>query len=1248
MKTKQVIVDPIHVFDSETFDTKKLEDPGQIYFIAQQRDSDQLFYLVKKAENFSPKTKNSFINYLEKSTELIHPSIINLSGYSIIKPYLYYKYSQEPLFINSIELTDENIQNILIGIASGLSYLSAKGYYFNNISFNSIIFDKTFFPKIFDYIDFENKSKCTERDMIIKYVILMQQIIKKKIDEDPTIPINDKLKALIYKFKNKTKQNLPTFDDFLNFFKNNSFRGNDAIYRLPSIQRTFEILDLQDILIFDDFISKKIDKIRDFDSIEQIVFYFLRNRNVRKKQTPKLSKSQIEKIEEKQKRLKDKHLFILNSLPEFYIRPLNLICEPLSHKQIRYLYNEDISLIIPNWKEVCINNYLEIYKYLMTQIKKLEKQKNQIFYFDEETKKLNYKIEAIRIKAIDYLKEESKQSNEGKIELAIQYIKNDILPINYEKALKILDSISNANDQTIALVNLMKFKIILSKLTNDDFIQNLPESQQKIYNNAKEGKDVLSMLYVAFAFYTGFNGFPIIRSLSIHYYKQAAKLSPDAMTLLGFLYLNGLMFPQNLRKARKCFKLAADNGSLKGEIIDGILRKHVWRSYLVKFEINDLFENYLQSFESMIPNDSFIFPKINYFIDNNFKNFHLYKLELSKVNKSIISDDDNKNQSMFLKYQETFEWEKNVKQFFSERILYPIEKPTNVKRALYIAKSYFYGDNNFPINYSLSEKYFKTAADNGDSEAQWRYALSVMNFNDSGYNAEVVEHYLQESAKQNNLRGKLYYAIILKQVKKENDHFEKIIKECCESKNLEAMYYYGMYLEDHDLEQSIQYYKNAADLGHFDSLIRLIQLLKKQIQKEQDKKEQENENNEEEEEEEEAEEKEKEHISLFNYYFELSAGILNENLLSDLIIFYDENEKYEQANTLIQIGILINHYRFNTFYIDHLMNGKGMEMNIIRAKKLALFYLQNKDQEQVLKYKEKYNYLLLHIFAVNNEHQKALEFLLKIKNELNENREEFHTFYKKFDKNLAKHYFIPACFYYEQFIKIYDILIEYYSKNVNIVYCFLKLVDNSKKKQNPFGLALLGKMYKEEKHHIIKRDLKKAIKFFAKSANDNCPLGCYYLGKEYYYGRYLYQDYEKAKELFLKAIKNNDEPRSGYYLYKLMKKKNKDEALKMLKIGVEFECKRALFTYSKLSFKGIIIDKIENQKLIFRACELNNKSAKKFCTLHGIYYRETKNTFESSMVEEDCFLNEESSMGLSEKQEVNKFGLVFLNENDQS
>ena len=38
---------------------------------------------------------------------------------------------------------------------------------------------------------------------------------------------------------------------------------------------------------------------------------------------------------------------------------------------------------------------------------------------------------------------------------------------------------------------------------------------------------------------------------------------------------------------------------------------------------------------------------------------------------------------------------------------------------------------------------------------------------------ELISHYLQESAKQGNIRGKLYYAIFLKQVKNESELFEK-------------------------------------------------------------------------------------------------------------------------------------------------------------------------------------------------------------------------------------------------------------------------------------------------------------------------------------------------------------------------------------------------------------------------------------------------------------------------------------------
>lgn len=50
------------------------------------------------------------------------------------------------------------------------------------------------------------------------------------------------------------------------------------------------------------------------------------------------------------------------------------------------------------------------------------------------------------------------------------------------------------------------------------------------------------------------------------------------MSILGYLYYNGLIFPQNLKRARKNFKIAAEKGCLRAEIIDNIIRKHPWRS----------------------------------------------------------------------------------------------------------------------------------------------------------------------------------------------------------------------------------------------------------------------------------------------------------------------------------------------------------------------------------------------------------------------------------------------------------------------------------------------------------------------------------------------------------------------------------------------------------------------------------------------------------------------------------------------
>lgn len=56
--------------------------------------------------------------------------------------------------IDDIELSDEKIQMIFLGIASGLSYLLIKEYNYFNFSKDLILFDENGYPKLFDYIDF--------------------------------------------------------------------------------------------------------------------------------------------------------------------------------------------------------------------------------------------------------------------------------------------------------------------------------------------------------------------------------------------------------------------------------------------------------------------------------------------------------------------------------------------------------------------------------------------------------------------------------------------------------------------------------------------------------------------------------------------------------------------------------------------------------------------------------------------------------------------------------------------------------------------------------------------------------------------------------------------------------------------------------------------------------------------------------------------------------------------------------------
>lgn len=130
-----------------------------------------------------------------------------------------------------------------------------------------------------------------------------------------------------------------------------------------------EVLELRDVIIYDKYISTDKSYSLNYDKLEQICFYFFQNRK-----TKTYFSSQ--------------DYFLLDTLPEYYIKPLSKISQILYNKFIRFLYNEDISLIIPNWKKIYEEkDFFDIYIELMKQIDILEKQKNDMIYFNEKRKK---------------------------------------------------------------------------------------------------------------------------------------------------------------------------------------------------------------------------------------------------------------------------------------------------------------------------------------------------------------------------------------------------------------------------------------------------------------------------------------------------------------------------------------------------------------------------------------------------------------------------------------------------------------------------------------------------------------------------------------------------------------------------------------------------------------------------------------------------------------------------------------------
>lgn len=109
-------------------------------------------YLLLKSTSTlaTEEQKYLFIQHTERATELIHPVLLPLLGFSDTTPDLYFDHYPG---LNS-PITDEQLRNldtrsiqiIFLGILTGLSYLLSKGYSISNFSLNSIFFMKKVDP----------------------------------------------------------------------------------------------------------------------------------------------------------------------------------------------------------------------------------------------------------------------------------------------------------------------------------------------------------------------------------------------------------------------------------------------------------------------------------------------------------------------------------------------------------------------------------------------------------------------------------------------------------------------------------------------------------------------------------------------------------------------------------------------------------------------------------------------------------------------------------------------------------------------------------------------------------------------------------------------------------------------------------------------------------------------------------------------------------------------------------------------
>jgi TPR repeat protein len=156
----------------------------------------------------------------------------------------------------------------------------------------------------------------------------------------------------------------------------------------------------------------------------------------------------------------------------------------------------------------------------------------------------------------------------------------------------------------------------------------------------------------------------------------------------------------------------------------------------------------------------------------------------------------------------------------------------------FVARSYFYGLNGFPVNFKASVRYYKLAAEqsDGDSECQ----LAIFSTCGLGLRAsfDSAKEYYQRAIAHGSLEAQWRYPLFLEwSIREGPKSIERVpyfhlMMNNLETGNREALYHLGRLVESnaafhYGREQAIPYYQKAALQGHLEALRRLWNIYQK-------------------------------------------------------------------------------------------------------------------------------------------------------------------------------------------------------------------------------------------------------------------------------------------------------------------------------------------------------------------------------------------------------------------------------------